>query len=149
MKSTNKQNIKKYVKIVVIGIVAVGASVMLYRYLNRPAQIWGPDTFENRNPDKVAVKGQGQKYWQATSKGHGFYVTDVSIEPGATKTYCVSGGAGGTSDATAEFNFGGQDFSVKNGFFAKCAKVTVNDKRQISFSMVNGELQVYQVDRKR
>lgn len=146
MRTTSKQTIKKVLTISLATLAVVALSVVTYRYLNRPVLTWNADTFEGRNPDKVAVKGQGQKYWQATGSGQGFYITDVSIDPGATKTYCVGGAAG--SDQV-QFNFAGQSFTAKNGFFTKCAKATPNDKHQVSFNVESGELQVYRVDRKR
>lgn len=146
MKTTTKQTIKKILKVCLVVIAVAAVSIVSYRYFNRPVQVWNADAFEGRNPDKVDVKGQGQKYWQATAGGQGFYITDVSIDPGTTKTYCVSGGAG--SDQV-QFSFGGQSFSAKNGFFTKCVKTTPNDKQQVSFNVESGELQVYRVDRKR
>lgn len=146
MKTTTKQTIKKILKISLVVAAVAGVSIVTYRYINRPVQTWNADAFEGRNPDKIGTKGQGQKYWQATGGGQGFYITDVSIDPGTVKTYCVSGG-GGTDQA--QLTFAGQSFAIKNGFFTKCVKTTPNDKHQVSLSVESGELQVYRVDRKR
>jgi hypothetical protein len=146
MKTNPKTLLKRVLVYTVIGITVVIGSILLYRYANRPAQVWTAEAFEGRNPDTVSVKGQGQKYWQATGADQGFYITDISIPEGATKKYCVSGGVG---TDTAQFTFNNVEFEEKNGFFTVCTSVTLGDKRQVSFNMVNGELQVYQVDRKR
>lgn len=149
MKTTTSQTIKKVIKIGLIVSASLAVLIIGYRYYNRPVQTWNADAFEGRNPDKIAVKGQGQKYWQASEPGQGFYITDVTVDAGATKTYCVSGAVGGDAGSTADFTFGGQSTTAKNGFFTSCAAINVGDKRQVSFAVVRGELQVYRVDRKR
>ncbi len=149
MVTANKQKVVSVLKISAIALGVLAVIVVGYRYYNRPVQTWNADLFEGKNPDKIATKGQGQKYWQASQQGQGFYVTDNSVAAGDLKTYCVSGAIGGVKGATAQFEFGGQSFNAKNGFFTRCADVTVQANRQIKFEVNDGELQVYRVDRKR
>jgi hypothetical protein len=146
MKTTTKQMLKKVLKIsaVVIAVVAVG--VIGYRYYNRPVQTWNPDVFEGRNPDKIESKDNGQRYWVGENEGDGFYITDETVSSGDKKVYCVSGGV--TSD-NASFTLGDSTDSGKNGYFTHCASQTVNDKRQLTFTVTSGQVQIYRVDRKR
>lgn len=146
MKATTKQTIKKVLKIgaVLVAVVAIGA--IGYRYYNRPVQTWNPDVFEGRSPDKIENKSNGQRYWVGDNKGDGFYITDETVSSGDKKVYCVSGGV--TSD-NASFTLGDSSASAKNGYFTHCASQTVNDKRQLTFTVTSGQLQIYRVDRKR
>lgn len=146
MKTTTKQTLKRILKIsaVVIAVVAVG--VIGYRYYNRPVQTWNPDVFEGRNPDKIESKDNGQRYWVGEEDGNGFYITDETVSSGDKKVYCVSGGV--TSD-NASFTLGDSTASAKNGYFTHCASQTVNDKRQLTFTVDSGQVQVFRVDRKR
>lgn len=146
MKATTKQATKKVLKISLIVLAVLAVSVIGYRYYNKPVQTWNADVFEGRNPDKVEAKSQGQKYWSAEKSGDGFYITDETVAAGDKKVYCVSGGV--TSDS-ATFTLGDSAGSEKNGYFTHCASLTVNDKRQLSFTLNDGTLQVYRVDRKR
>lgn len=149
MTTTSKQTVRNVLKTIVLILAVAAIGILGYRYYNRPVQTWNADSFENRNPDKVGVKGQGQKYWQANDGGQGFFVTDTSVASGDNKTYCVSGAIGGAKGSTATYSFGGQQFTSKNGFFTQCAQITVKDQRKITFKVESGELQVYRVDRKR
>lgn len=146
MKTTTKQTLIKVIKITA-AVIALGAVVVVgYRYYNRPVQTWNPDSFEGRNPDKIEVKSNGQRYWASQNTGNGFYITDETVASGDKKVYCVSGGV--TSD-NATFTLGDSTGSAKNGYFTHCASLTVNEKRQLSFTVTDGTLQVYRVDRKR
>ena len=146
MTTATKQKFKKVLKIglIVIGVLTV--TILGYRYYNRPVQTWNADVFEGRNPDMVESKSQGQKFWTAKEAGNGFYITDETVSAGDKKVYCVSGGV--TSES-ATFTLGDSTGSADNGYFTHCASLTVNDKRQLSFSLTDGEIQVYRVDRKR
>ncbi len=146
MKTTTKQTLKRILKISAV-VIAVGAvGVIGYRYYNRPVQTWNPDVFEGRNPDKIESKDNGQRYWVGEEEGNGFYITDETVSSGDKKVYCVSGGV--TSD-NATFTLGDSTASAKNGYFTHCASQTVNDKRQLTFTVNSGQLQVFRVDRKR
>lgn len=146
MKATTKQTTKKTLKIVLIAVAVIAAGVVGYRYYNRPVQTWNADVFEGRNPDKIETKGQGQKYWTGNAKGDGFYITDEVMSSSDSKVYCVSGAV--ATDA-ASFTLGDSTSTDDNGFFTHCAKLSVNDKHQLNFSVESGGVQVYRVDRKR
>ena len=142
----NQINFKRILKIAIVIIAVAALAVVGYRYLTRPVQTWTPSSFEGRNPDKVAAKDNGQRYWVGENVGNGFYVTDETVTSGDKKTYCVNGGV--TSD-NASFTLGDASFEAKNGYFTKCASQTVNDKRQLTFTVTSGQVQIYRVDRKR
>lgn len=146
MKVTTKQTIKKVLKVTLVAVAVLAVAIVGYRYYNRPVQTWNADVFEGRNPDKIATKSQGQKYWAGQNAGDGFYITDVTVSSGDKKVYCISGGV--TSDA-ATFTLGDSTGSAKNGYFTHCAALTVNDKRQLNFALTDGQIQVFRVDRKR
>lgn len=146
MKVTTKQTIKQVLKVGLIAAAVLAVAIIGYRYYNRPVQTWNADVFEGRNPDKIEVKSQGQKYWAGEQAGNGFYITDETVTAGDKKVYCVSGGV--TSD-NAAFTLGDSSGSAKNGYFTHCASLTVNDKRQLNFALTDGTLQVFRVDRKR
>lgn len=146
MKAATKQTVKRTLKAVIVAIAVVAVTVAGYRYYNKPVQVWNATDFEARIPDRLEVKGQGQKYWLGQTKDDGFYITDATVQSGDKKVYCVSGGV--TSD-TAVMRLGDSTAVKKNGYFTHCARLTVNDKRQLTFSLVDGNLQVYRVDRKR
>lgn len=137
---------EKVLKISLLVLAVAVLGLLAYRYYHKPVQTWAPDTFEGRNPDKVETKNQGQQYWRAEAPGNGFYVTDETVSSGDKKVYCVSG-AVATSAAT--FSLGDSTASVKNGFFTHCASLTVNDKRQLNFTLTDGGLQIYRIERKR
>lgn len=146
MKASTKQTLKKVLKVTGVVIAIVAVSVVGYRYYNRPVQTWNPDVFEGRNPDKIENKSNGQRYWVGESAENGFYITDETVSSGDKKVYCVSGGV--TSE-NATFRLGDSNASAKNGYFTHCASQTVNDKRQLTFTVTSGQLQIYRVDRKR
>lgn len=146
MATSKKQTVKKVVLSILAVLAVVILSVTAYRYWNRPVQTWTAENFEGRNPDTIQTKNQGQKFWGANQAGNGFYVTDEAVTPGDNKTYCVTGGAG---TDTATFTLGNSSATVKNGFFTHCASLTVNDKHQLNFTLTDGSVQVYSVDRKR
>jgi len=146
MKATTKQIIMKTLKVTAVFVSFVIIGVVGYRYYNRPVQTWNPDAFEARSPDKIGTKSQGQRYWVGDAAGSGFYITDETVSTGDKKVYCVSGGV--TSD-TATFSLGDSTGTAKNGYFTHCASLTVNDKRHLNFSVTDGQIQVYRVDRKR
>lgn len=144
--TSKKQSVKKVLKIVLIGFAVLIAAVTAYRYYNRPVQTWQADAFEGRNPDKVATKGQGQRYWSASTAGNGFYITDEKVAAGEQNTYCVSGAVGGDS---ASFTLGDASITAKNGYYSECVEAAVNDKQQLNFAVTEGSVQVFSVARKR
>jgi len=146
MKATTKHTVKKMLKISCLALAVLVLAILGYRYYNRPVQTWNPDVFEGRNPDKIENKSNGQRYWVGENADDGFYITDETVSSGDKKVYCVSGGV--TSDS-ATFTLGDSSSSAKNGYFTYCASQTVNDKRQLTFTVNSGQLQVYRVDRKR
>lgn len=146
MKATTKQTTKKTLKIVLIALAVIVVGIVGYRYYNRPVQTWNADAFEGRNPDKIETKSQGERYWAGTAKGDGFYITDEAMSSSDSKVYCVSGGV--TTD-NASFTLGDSAGSGENGYFTHCAKLSVNDKHQLTFSVNSGGVQVYRIDRKR
>ena len=146
MKTSTKQTFKKVLKIGAIVVAVLGVVIIGYRYYNKPVQTWNPETFEGKKPDTLQTKSSGMKFWAAEKSGDGFYITDETVSSGDKKVYCVSGGV--TSDK-ATFTLGSATGTAKNGYFTFCASQTVNDKRQLNFSLTDGQLQVYRVDRKR
>lgn len=146
MKTTTKQTIKRVLKVSAVVVAVMGVVVIGYRYYNRPVQTWNATDFEGRTPDKIEAKSQGQKYWVGETAGNGFYITDETVNAGDKKVYCVSGGV---TSQNGSFTLGDSAGSAKNGYFTHCASLTVNEKRQLSFSVTDGQIQVYRVDRKR
>jgi len=146
MKASTKQILKRVIKILAVVIAVVVVGVLGYRYYNKPVQTWNPDVFEGRNPDKLEAKSSGMKYWMGSKPGDGFYITDETVTSGDKKVYCVSGGV---TTGSATFVLGDASSSAKNGYFTFCASQTVNDKRQLNFSLTDGQIQVYRIDRKR